>query len=270
MSDDVLGPVGQARIRTRIEEGLPLSELDRRLYERAIERRHAWALALAKPRSASPETPPRAADAQRAIDHGEAFLQALTDVGASFRRRSWSKPGVGTRVYLGAEGYVSIGQDGTLREVSRGVVTFDPRSLFPSQRAKYREAVELYLQRLRAGAAGGQFSGFDLFDDESEAPIRLYEDSLRATLGPSYAHPAERLLRSEVLPLLRAPVVYHFIKSRAWAVEVKDDVDPHKVGAALRRALVGKRSLTSADPFLHDMTLHVVGTREVVVYPAKR
>lgn len=176
MSDDVLGPAAQARIRTRIEEGAPLSEFDRRLYERAILRRHAWALALVNTRY----TPPSSRTAN-AVNHGETFLQALADVGASFRRRLWSKPGVGTRVYIGSDGYVSIGQDGTLREVSRGVVTFDPRSLFLYQRAKYREAVALYLQRLREGAAGGQ--------SDSQARPRIRFRHSPGAFGNAYREP---------------------------------------------------------------------------------
>ena len=122
----------------------------------------------------------------------------------------------------------------------------------------------------RAGHAGGVLTGFDLFGVE-QAPVTRskHADQLSGKLGKSYTHPASRLLTADVQGLLSSGVVHHFVSSRSWAVEVKEGVEPHKVGPKLFRSLVGKRSLTSSDPFLHDMTLYVVAPHEVVVVEPK-
>lgn len=114
----------------------------------------------------------------------------------------------------------------------------------------------------------------DLFvnNDVPAGPRRLRADELGRELGPSYAHAAYRLLGSKAIELLEGPMVFHYIKSRAWAVDVKPGVDLQAAGKTFFRQLVGKRSLTAADPFLHDMRLYLVGPTEIVVIdpPAKK
>lgn len=102
-------------------------------------------------------------------------------------------------------------------------------------------------------------TGFDLFevDDTDAGPSPL--DELQKRLGESpNAYAGDRLLKPEVHDLLSSHVVYHFVRSRAWAVIVKPGVDHEKASKKLFRGLVGKRSLSAAYPFLHDMTLYVL------------
>lgn len=114
----------------------------------------------------------------------------------------------------------------------------------------------------------------DLFvDNNGSVDVRrLYADELGRELGPANAHVAERLLGPKALELLAGHMVFHYIKSRAWAVDVKPGVDLQAAGKILFKNLVSKRSLTAADPFFHDMRLYVVGPTEIVVVepPAKK
>lgn len=51
--------------------------------------------------------------------------------------------------------------------------------------------------------------------------------------------------------------VYYFQRARAWMLKTSDEGAARRVAAQAHKKLVGKRSLTASDPFLHHMPLYV-------------
>jgi hypothetical protein len=79
---------------------------------------------------------------------------------------------------------------------------------------------------------------------------------------------AERYLKPAGLRLLSPPgmMLYYFRKSRSWAVEVPvaTEAEAERLAVRIRGQLVGKRSLTASDPFLHDRPLFVIYQHGIV------
>lgn len=80
-------------------------------------------------------------------DHSSAmrYAQMLSDILSrhGLRSRTWGKPGVGARVYVGDQ-YLSVSRGGDVSDRMRGQVTFVESALYPSQRAEYRRARDEY------------------------------------------------------------------------------------------------------------------------------
>lgn len=67
---------------------------------------------------------------------------------------------------------------------------------------------------------------------------------------------ATRLLAPAIVQDIEPKGVYYFPRNRAWMLQT----DEHSAERVARRAhggLVGKKSLTAADPYLHHLTLYV-------------
>lgn len=71
---------------------------------------------------------------------------------------------------------------------------------------------------------------------------------------------ATRYVKPEGLKGLAEARLLRFRRARSWAViaDTKSVVEALKIGARVRRNLVGKRSLTAADHFFHDLDLFVI------------
>jgi hypothetical protein len=133
----------------RAKRGEALGLFEQKLLERAIERTEKVAAARARLELAPrPPRPPRRTTSE-AVACANLFAEALKKVGGP-RVKVWSKPSAGTRVYFpGDAGYLSVGQDGTLRELERGRLVFVIDALYPSWRKKVREAKTIYIAELR-------------------------------------------------------------------------------------------------------------------------
>lgn len=68
--------------------------------------------------------------------------------GAPKQVNAWSREGVGVRVYLPGGQYLSVGQDGSVSEASRGRATLLWSGLYPAQRKAVRSALSKYLEWL--------------------------------------------------------------------------------------------------------------------------
>lgn len=75
--------------------------------------------------------------------YAEQLVSALNEQPGAPRARAWSKPGVGTRVYV-ADMYFTVGNDGSVDDVSRGRATFVASHLYPSQRRAATAALGNY------------------------------------------------------------------------------------------------------------------------------
>jgi len=135
--------VYQKRIRDAAESGVPLGEFDRALLKRARQRKEAWADEVAALLLRVPERDITTA----ALEHANAFANALHEAGAKFHFNVWVRPGVGARVYLG-NGFLSFGWDGSVSTTLRGESTFETSSLYPDQRRTYAKAMKLYFSKL--------------------------------------------------------------------------------------------------------------------------
>ena len=83
-----------------------------------------------------------------ALQSAEALMDAIHAAGGP-RLRVWSKPGTGVRVYFPGEiGYLSVGQDGSVSETSRGKLHFNESGLYPAWRKAVREGRRVYLEQL--------------------------------------------------------------------------------------------------------------------------
>jgi GNAT superfamily N-acetyltransferase len=85
----------------------------------------------------------------RTMVHAEAFVAAMASVKGP-TLRIWTRPGTAeVRVYFPMKfGYLSVGQDGTLSEVSRGQQTLAVSGMWPAWQALYRKAKKIYLEGL--------------------------------------------------------------------------------------------------------------------------
>jgi len=127
----------------RAKRGEALGSFEQKLLERAIERTEKAAAARARLEPAPRRT------TSEAVAYANLFAEALKKVGGP-RVKVWSKPSAGARVYFpGDAGYLSVGQDGTLRELERGRLVFVIDALYPSWRKKVREAKTIYVAELR-------------------------------------------------------------------------------------------------------------------------
>ena len=84
-------------------------------------------------------------------------------------------------------------------------------------------------------------------------------DDLRRMYGEPEYRAANPFLKPPALKkILRGHVLYW--RNKAWAVEVAATQEEKAValGVAIRKGLNSKRSLTAADPFLHDLPMYVL------------
>jgi len=96
-------------------------------------------------RTRQQEQEARAGAKQKAED----LSRLIKKHGGPDRLTVWHKPGVGTRIYWPGElGFLSIGQDGSVSDLSRGRYTFDEYSLYKGWRRAYRAALEEYTRNL--------------------------------------------------------------------------------------------------------------------------
>jgi hypothetical protein len=82
---------------------------------------------------------------ERAVESAEKFAQILRqEPGAPKYIRVWHKSGVGVRVYLPNDQYLSFGQDRSVSLTQRGKATLVWSSLYPDQRRAVRSAIAKY------------------------------------------------------------------------------------------------------------------------------
>jgi hypothetical protein len=99
----------------------------------------------------------RGLDRTFALQSAEALVDAIRAAGGPSQLRVWTKPGLGVRVYFPGEiGHLTVGEDGSISEASRGKVHFLESGLYPAWRKAVREGRRAYLQQLgaRLEAAG--------------------------------------------------------------------------------------------------------------------
>ena len=99
----------------------------------------------------------RGLDRSFALQSAEALVDAIRAAGGPSQLRVWTKPGLGVRVYFPGEiGHLTVGEDGSISEASRGKVHFLESGLYPAWRKAVREGRRMYMQQLgaRLEAAG--------------------------------------------------------------------------------------------------------------------
>jgi hypothetical protein len=69
--------------------------------------------------------------------------------GASLHARAWHAPGVGARVYLRGDLYVSFSSGGDISKTSRGVATYLPSAFRPNERKAIEESIKIYNKQRR-------------------------------------------------------------------------------------------------------------------------
>jgi hypothetical protein len=71
---------------------------------------------------------------------------------------------------------------------------------------------------------------------------------------------ATRFVKPAGLRYLSPPAIYFFKRARAWMIDEHDmdEEEAESIGLRVQRNLVGKKSLTAADPYLAPLRLFVV------------
>lgn len=93
----------------------------------------------------------RELDRTFAVQSAEILAAAIRDAGGPNTTRAWSKPGVGARVYFpGEAGYLTVEQDGSVSELSRGRLTFVESAFYPNWKRAVRAGRKAYMQGLDA------------------------------------------------------------------------------------------------------------------------
>lgn len=83
-------------------------------------------------------------DWEHASEFAELFAQTINETRGAPRARAWAKAGVGARVYLGKDQYLSISRGGDISTTMRGQETFLPSAFHRSQLEALDEAKEKY------------------------------------------------------------------------------------------------------------------------------
>ena len=93
----------------------------------------------------------RELDVAFALQSAEALVVSIRDAGGPTHLRVWSRPGHAPRVYFPGEvGYLTVNQDGSVEEVSRGRLTFVASGLYPAWKRAVRAGRVTYAQALGA------------------------------------------------------------------------------------------------------------------------
>lgn len=92
-------------------------------------------------------------------------------------------------------------------------------------------------------------------DSDKVVPIGLDVEKLLGETPMSLA--AERLLTPAGLRGVLQGTVFFFRKKQSWMLRTPDEQTARQVARRAHKNLVGKRSLTASDPFLHHLTLYV-------------
>lgn len=117
----------------RFERGEELGVFELRLLERARARERLRNAARGRRTTAD------------ARAHALRLAELLRELGGP-RVNVWSREGVGTRLYFpGEAGFLSIGEDGTVRDRERGKLVFMESAIYPEQRKKIHLAVARFL-----------------------------------------------------------------------------------------------------------------------------
>jgi len=82
-------------------------------------------------------------DESESLNHAQNFL-AILKAQLFLGGRVWQKSGVGTRVYLRGDSYLSFTRGGDLFKTTRGVVTYLPSSFRLSERQAIQAAIKIY------------------------------------------------------------------------------------------------------------------------------
>jgi uncharacterized protein YjbI with pentapeptide repeats len=145
----------------------------------------------------------------RTMAHAEAFVAAMASVKGP-TVRIWTRPGTAeVRIYFPMKfGYLSVGQDGTLSEMSRGQQTLEVSGMWPAWQALYRKAKKIYLEGLDRRIAA-EWAAHEAEVAEEEALLRqreqekeeqaLYEQMLeKAYWNPRPARRNESALQGDM------------------------------------------------------------------------
>jgi hypothetical protein len=82
--------------------------------------------------------------------YADIFLDILNaHGGASLHARAWHAPGVGARVYLRGDLYVSFSSGGDISKTSRGVATYLPSAFRSNERKAIEESIKIYNKQRR-------------------------------------------------------------------------------------------------------------------------
>jgi hypothetical protein len=105
--------------------------------------------------------------------------------------------------------------------------------------------------------------GFDFFDVPESQPspelqLRMEVEKKIGEMGSLVS--AQPLLKPAGISLLKQPGVTYYRHKRAWMIEVDADTEQEakRKGQRVQQNLVGKRSLSSSDPYLHQLPLYVI------------
>ena len=105
--------------------------------------------------------------------------------------------------------------------------------------------------------------GFEGFDTERPGVVSPVEEAIREIRGKvgglDEALSSHRLLKSPGISLLADPVIRYWDR-RAWLVISKapNVSGARAVGVKVQKNLKGKKTLSAADPYLHQLPLYVV------------
>jgi hypothetical protein len=91
----------------------------------------------------------RALDKDFAIQSAHALVEAIRAAGGPHALRVWAKAGTGVRVYFPENiGYLDVGEDGSVSDVTRGRLHFQASGLFPAWARAVREGRRAYAAQL--------------------------------------------------------------------------------------------------------------------------
>lgn len=87
---------------------------------------------------------------EQARKYADMFLDILNaHGGASLHARAWHASGVGARVYLKGDLYVSFSSGGDISKTNRGVATYLPSAFRPNERKVIEESIKIYNKQRR-------------------------------------------------------------------------------------------------------------------------
>jgi ribosomal protein S18 acetylase RimI-like enzyme len=205
--------------------------------------------------------------------HAEALVAAMASVKGP-TLRIWTRPGTAeVRIYFPMKfGYLSVGQDGTLSEMSRGQQTLEVSGMWPAWQALYRKAKKIYLEGLDRRIAA-EWAAHEAEVAEEDALLRQREQEkeeqalYEQMLEKAYRNPR----RARRNPAKMGPLIKLFGKLKYRVVDESEAFqvvlyDGQKRIGQIQMFRAGPRKVTELRPYcvpmLEELGFSVAGLSE--------